>query len=97
MIRSYPLASVLTGFPFPKESFPENGMVNSAHHQGIRKDGRQLYPFQKAEDGITEAVCHESLPILAFQWHPERMLLSADRKLQKTGRLAFTYFFSLLF
>lgn len=97
MIDSYPLSCVPTGFSFPQEAFPESGMVNSAHHQGIRQDGRQLYPFQKAKDGITEGVCHENLPILAFQWHPERMLLSADKKLQKTGRLAFTYFFSLLF
>ena len=95
-VHSYPLASILPKHHFPETDFPERVMVNSAHHQGIEEDGRHLYPFQKAEDGITEAVCHETLPILAFQWHPERMLLSPDRKSQKTGRLAFTYFLSLL-
>lgn len=95
-VHSYPLASILPKHHFPVTDFPEKVMVNSAHHQGIEKDGRNLYPFQKAEDGITEAVCHETLPILAFQWHPERMLLSPDRKSQKTGRTAFTYFLSLL-
>jgi len=95
-VHSYPLASVLTAHRFPADDFPGKIMVNSAHHQGIQKDGRYLYPFQKAEDGITEAVCHETLPILAFQWHPERMLLNPDRKSKETGRLAFTYFLSLL-
>jgi len=95
-VHSLPLSSRLPHFGFPADSFPKKVLVNSAHHQGIRKDGRLLYPFQKAEDGITEAVCHENLPILAFQWHPERMLLAADRKLQAAGRTAFTYFFSLL-
>lgn len=95
-VHSYPLAAILPEHHFPMTDFPEKVMVNSAHHQGIEKDGRHLFPFQKAEDGITEAVCHETLPILAFQWHPERMLLSPDRKSQKTGRLAFTYFLSLL-
>lgn len=95
-VHSYPLTSVLLGQHFPAADFPEKVMVNSAHHQGIEKDGRHLYPFQKAKDGITEAVCHETLPILAFQWHPERMLLSVDRKFGETGRLAFTYFLSLL-
>lgn len=95
-VHSYPLITTLTGHHFPVTDFPQKVMVNSAHHQGIEKGGRHLYPFQKAEDGITEAACHDTLPILAFQWHPERMLLSPDRKFQKTGRLAFTYFLSLL-
>lgn len=95
-VHSYPLTSILQGLYSFVPDFPEKVMVNSAHHQGIEKDGRNLYPFQKAKDGITEAICHKTLPILAFQWHPERMLLSPDRKSRETGRLAFTYFLSLL-
>lgn len=95
-VHCRPLSCARTEHSFSSPDFPEKVLVNSAHHQGIQKNGRQLYPFQEAEDGITEGVCHETLPILAFQWHPERMLLSEDRKLQQTGQLAFTFFLSLL-
>ena len=79
-------------FPFPQ--FPEKTIVNSAHHQGIIKNGKSLFPFQTAPDGITEGFIHEELPILAFQWHPERMLLSENQTFQESGRLAFDLFFS---
>ena len=72
--------------------FPARFTVNSAHHQGIRQNGRQLLAFQTAPDGITEAFLHETLPILAFQWHPERMLLSGRKDYEETGRLAFEFF-----
>ena len=47
--------------------------VNSAHHQGIGRLGKSLFSVQKSQDGIIEAIAHESLPILGVQWHPERM------------------------
>lgn len=72
--------------------FPARFTVNSAHHQGICKNGKQLLVFQTAPDGITEAFLHETLPILAFQWHPERMLLSGREDYKETGRLAFEFF-----
>ena len=75
--------------------FPRKITVNSAHHQGIVKNGKSLFPFQTAPDGITEAFMHEELPILAFQWHPERMLFSDNTDYQESGRLAFDLFFSL--
>lgn len=77
-------------------SFPAHFTVNSAHHQGILQNGRGLLPFQTAPDGITEAVLHETLPLLGYQWHPERMLLSENPVFQETGRLAFELFFSFL-
>lgn len=82
--------------PLPVRSFPPHFTVNSAHHQGILQNGRGLLPFQTAPDGITEAVLHETLPILGYQWHPERMLLSENPAFQETGRLAFELFFSFL-
>lgn len=51
----------------------ETTVVNSAHHQAIGCVGKGLQAIQWAEDGIIEAVRHESLPILALQWHPERL------------------------
>lgn len=51
----------------------ERILVNSAHHQAVDLLGKGLRVIQRAEDGIVEAVCHEGLPILALQWHPERL------------------------
>ncbi len=76
--------------------FPEKLVVNSAHHQGIFQNGKSIFPFQTAPDGITEAFLHEELPIIAFQWHPERMLLSDNKAFQESGRTAFDLFFSFL-
>ena len=51
----------------------ERMIVNSAHHQAIDRVGEGLRVIQRAEDGIIEGIRHESLPILALQWHPERL------------------------
>lgn len=77
--------------------FPHKMTVNSAHHQGICKNGKQLLPFQTAPDGITEAFLHKTLPILAFQWHPERMLFSGNPIYEETGRLDFALFLDFFF
>ena len=50
-------------------------IVNSYHHQGVRKN--QIAPCLKAiaissKDKIIEAVYHPKLPIVGIQWHPER-------------------------
>lgn len=45
--------------------------VASGHHQAIRVLGDGLIATATAADGIIEAVEHESLPIVAVQWHPE--------------------------
>lgn len=47
-------------------------MVNSYHHQGIKKLSNQLLCAAKAEDGLTEAVYIPGKRfIMAVQWHPE--------------------------
>ena len=48
-------------------------IVNSAHHQSICRLGNDLQILQRAPDGTIEAITHETLPILAVQWHPERL------------------------
>ena len=48
-------------------------LTNSYHHQAVDTLGRGLIATAKTEDGIIEAIAHESLPILATQFHPERM------------------------
>jgi putative glutamine amidotransferase len=46
--------------------------VNSYHHQSIRDPGRGLRVTARSADGIAEAIEHETLPIRAVQWHPEK-------------------------
>lgn len=46
--------------------------VNSAHHQVIDRLGSGLKVTAMSPDGFVEAVAHETLPVIAFQWHPER-------------------------
>lgn len=47
--------------------------VNSAHHQAVDRLGSGLETVQWAEDGVTEALMHRTLPVWAVQWHPERL------------------------
>lgn len=53
--------------------------VNSWHHQaaGYLPEGCRV--LQRAPDGVVEAFDHETLPILAVQWHPERMCGTFER------------------
>ena len=54
---------------FPKETV----IVNSYHHQVCDKLAPGLIEIAKSEkEGYNEAFIHESLPILSFQWHPEK-------------------------
>ena len=48
-------------------------IVNSAHHQSVDRLGRGLRGLARADDGVVEALAHESLPVFAVQWHPERL------------------------
>jgi putative glutamine amidotransferase len=49
-------------------------VVNSWHHQAVRKPGKGVMPFASAPDGIVEAFYLKEYPfLLGVQWHPERM------------------------
>jgi putative glutamine amidotransferase len=45
--------------------------VNSVHHQATDRLGDGLRAVAWAEDGVVEAIEHDSEPVLAVQWHPE--------------------------
>ena len=64
-----------------RELYGEQYIVNSAHHQAIDRPGSGLIPVQWSPDGVIEAVCHRSLPILAVQWHPERLIFGDGGRL----------------
>lgn len=70
--------------------------INSAHHQGAKKLGKGLKEVLRSEDGVCEAVIHEELPIIATQFHPERMSYKQRRDDTVVGEEIFEYFKSLL-
>lgn len=49
-------------------------MVNSTHHQAINRLGRGLRVSARSTDGVIEAIEMETLPIVAVQFHPERLV-----------------------
>lgn len=82
----------LTG-SFLQRLYGETMMVNSAHHQGLGKLGTGLQVISRCPlDQCVEAVCHESLPIIGVQWHPERL---DPAKTEIRGTALLNYFLSL--
>lgn len=59
--------------------FGEEFEVNSFHHQAVKDMGEGMRATAFSDEGIVEAIEHESLPIWAVQFHPERMS-GPDRK-----------------
>ena len=76
--------------------YGETFNINSAHHQGTKKLGKGLKEVLRSEDGVCEAVIHEELPIIATQFHPERMSYKQRRDDAVVGEEIFKYFKSLL-
>lgn len=54
--------------------YENSAYVNSAHHQAIDKMGDSLVAVCRAGDNTIEGIAHAFLPIIAVQWHPERMM-----------------------
>jgi|LSQX01.2.fsa_nt_gb putative glutamine amidotransferase len=48
--------------------------ANSSHHQAVRHLAPGFHAIAWSEDGVIEAITHETRIIEAVQWHPERML-----------------------
>ena len=69
--------------------------VNSFHHQAVGRLGQGLYPLLWSESGVVEGMLHENLPLLAVQFHPERMTGEKLRPDTVDGAALFTYFLSL--
>jgi putative glutamine amidotransferase len=55
--------------------------VNSFHRFGARESAPALEVWARADDGVVEAVCHKSAPLVGVMWHPERMAPFAQRDL----------------
>lgn len=54
--------------------FDSDFMTNSYHHQAVKLPGPGMRVAAMTDEGLIEAIEHETKPILAVQWHPERMI-----------------------
>lgn len=66
----------ITNTDYMAEVFTEKCLVNSSHHQAIDKIGNGLIAVSHSSDNVIEAIRHETLPVYAVQWHPERTILT---------------------
>ena len=59
-------------------------MVNIAHHQAVKRLGKNLIVTAISEDNIIEAIEHNGHPwCIGVQWHPEFLITNEDRSLIK--------------
>ena len=54
--------------------FGERFLTNSTHHQSVKTAADGLRITARSPEGIVEALEHESRPIFATQFHPERLI-----------------------
>ncbi|MBR2571738.1 MAG: gamma-glutamyl-gamma-aminobutyrate hydrolase family protein [Clostridia bacterium] len=79
----------------PASLYGERFAVNSAHHQAPGRAGTGLQICARSDDGTIEALCHQTLPVLSVQWHPERLCFRHARTDACDGSLLLKYFLSL--
>ena len=81
---------------FLHEVYGSRFITNSAHHQAVGRLGRGLHIIQETTDHVPEALIHDSLPIIAVQWHPERMCMTHSRSDTVDGMKLFDAFIQKL-
>lgn len=90
----HPVTAV--GESFLSEAYGRQFVVNSAHHQAVDKLGKDLRIIARDDcDGVVEAIEHNTLPIVAVQWHPERITWKQAREDTVDGKAIFTHFIDL--
>ena len=68
------------------------------HHQAVSRLAAGLtVTMVDARDGTVEAFSHTSLPIIGYQFHPDRMYLKTNPGIRYTGKLAIDYFFGICY
>lgn len=81
---------------FMYDCYGKQARVNSSHHQAVKKLAENFKVMQRAEDGTIESIIHDFLPIIAVQYHPEKM--SFENRTDDTlidGKYIFEYFISM--
>ena len=81
---------------FLHEVYGSRFITNSAPHQAVGRLGRGLHIIQETTDHVPEALIHDSLPIIAVQWHPERMCMTHSRSDTVDGMKLFDAFIQKL-
>ena len=69
--------------------------MNSRHPQGLGRLGQGLRGTAWSEDGVAEAVEHQTLPLISVQFHPERMTGALARPDTVDGGALFRVFLGL--
>ena len=75
--------------------YGERFVVNSVHHQGVKKLGQGLVATAFWNGEYVEAIEHTEYPIFGVQWHPERMCFAKKREDTVSGALVLEYFVEL--
>lgn len=83
--QHYVYHSGLDRTDFFYQLYGTSAQVNSAHHQAVDRLGSGLTAVCRSGDGVIEGIMHTSLPVIAVQWHPERIM-------DDGGELLFQYF-----
>lgn len=76
-VDNFHLADLEPGSRIARALGSNRTVINSSHSNRSFEMGKGLKVTARAPDGIVEAFEHESLPIMAFQFHPERMAFDA--------------------
>ena len=72
--KQFPIHSIdIKDHTFLSHIFGETAMVNSYHHQSIKDLAEGFQISAVSEDGLVEAIEHQSLKIYGVQFHPETM------------------------
>lgn len=67
-------------------------VTNSYHHQAIGRLAAGFSVLQTSDDGVIEFAVHDTLPLYAVQWHPEKAAFeTAEDGMADGGRL-FSFF-----
>ena len=70
---NYHLVEMVPGSRIARALGAGKAVVNSSHRRCIMRLAPGFKVTARAPDGVVEAFEHETLPVMAFQFHPERM------------------------
>ena len=75
--------------------YGERFVVNSTHHQGVKKLGQGLVATAFWNGEVVEAIEHTEYPVFGVQFHPERMCFAHKREDTVSGALILEHFAEL--
>jgi putative glutamine amidotransferase len=92
----YLIHNVVASDPLLEGLYGAEFVINSCHHQAVDKLGEGLRITARCpEDQVVEGFAHETLPVFAVQWHPEKLSGNWLRQDAVNGIGLFEYFIRL--